>query len=243
MNLKNFKQQFSTSFHWGLGCHPNLPRQLKFGGSGEGGRRYRWNWEPVNPDWLSSVMVPMHLSRSFRYTRIPRLVYCRCCHDWNFRLHETYGVMRSMILSTWDLDSVAQDLVQVPCLRKIQGFDQWSFIKQSPAQVPHAQHQLKAAIPELPYVSLIKAPAKVIELLPDLHAWVTDLICNHLPLFNEVPDFMQKPRFIRRTWGPSDFPPGTPSPIDFFGVTHNVGFICIFHHFLSWASLAVHNIL
>lgn len=103
------------------------------------------------------------------------------------------------------LGSLAQDLEQVPCIRRKQGIGLLTLITKGFVQVLHLQHQVKAAVPALPQTSLIEAPTKKPDLLLDLLAWMPNFIFNNLPLLQEDPDFMFRPWAIRRTCeGPRD---------------------------------------
>ena len=97
------------------------------------------------------------------------------------------------------LGPVAQDLVQVPCIRGKQGVRPCPLVTESFIQVLHLQHQVKAALPALPQTPLREAPAKGLGLLEHFLAWLPHFIFHHFPLLQEDPDFRLNPWAIRRT--------------------------------------------
>lgn len=97
---------------------------------------------------------------------------------------------------TWDMASlgaVAQDLEQVPCIRRKQGVRPWPLMTEGFMQVLHLQHQIKAALPALPQTPLREAPSKGLGLLEHFLAWVPHVIFHHFPLLQEHPDFRLSP--------------------------------------------------
>lgn len=91
------------------------------------------------------------------------------------------------------LRPVAQDLVQVPCIRRKQGVRPWLLTTESFMQVLHLQHEMKAAFPALPQTPLREAHAKELGLLEHFLAWVPHFMFHHFPLLQEDPDFRLKP--------------------------------------------------
>lgn len=96
------------------------------------------------------------------------------------------------------LGSLAQDPIQVACIRRKQGIRPFTLITKGFVQVHHLQHQVKAALPALPQTSLIEAPTKRPNLLLQFLAWMPNFIFNNFPLLQEDPDFIFNPWAIGR---------------------------------------------